>query len=369
MAETAPCMPSRADGSGSIVVATYNIRSGWNGGLESALRAMDGIGADLGILLETKVTDGIYTRNLSGYSVVASNAPSAHQGGIALFWRPNKSYMVEDWQIRGPNVLTFVLVTGSCQFFAVGCYIPPNDLSTLTAIEQAWNKCPRGHVPLLIGDLNVNLRSPRDERDEQIAEVVEDVMGLTDLSRHFLQRSRGSVRGRWTWRMRRGRRWVSSQCDYVLGRATDHGKYRSVRLRTPRHHDSDHRAIITNIRVGSATRMAAYRKWMAKFPLKLPSVAPRTSFALCSRGCASMSWRRPRGHNRATPGILPPRGGSSIEGHCSDSRGSCRSECPVFLVGKSRLVSRGTGGSVLPTWRGILRGSWRVERRRRRGGV
>jgi hypothetical protein len=60
-------------------------------------------------------------------------------------------------------------------------------------------------------------------------------------------------------------------CDYVLGRATNRRKYCSVRLRTPRHHESDHRAIITNIRAGSATRMAAYRKRMAEFPLKLPS--------------------------------------------------------------------------------------------------
>ena len=135
MAEMAPCTPSQADGSGSIAVATFNIRSGRNGGLESALRAMDGIDADLGILLETKVTDGIYTRHSSGYFVAASNAPSAHQGGIALFWRPNKSYEVEDWRIRGPNVLTFVLVTGRTRFFAVGCYIPPNNLSTLTTIE------------------------------------------------------------------------------------------------------------------------------------------------------------------------------------------------------------------------------------------
>ena len=62
MAVTVPCTPSQADGSGSIAVATYNICSGRNGGLESALRAMDGIGADLGILMETKVTDGIYTQ-------------------------------------------------------------------------------------------------------------------------------------------------------------------------------------------------------------------------------------------------------------------------------------------------------------------
>jgi hypothetical protein len=144
-----------------------------------------------------------------------------------------QSYVVEDWRIRGPNVLTFVLVTGSCQFFAVGCYIPPNNLSTLTTIEQAWNKCPRRHIPLLLGNLNVNLHSPRDERDKQIAKVVEDVMGLTDLSQHFRQQSRGSVRGRWTWRMRRGKRWISSQCDYVLGRVTNRRKYCSIRLRTP----------------------------------------------------------------------------------------------------------------------------------------
>jgi hypothetical protein len=176
---------------------------------------MDGLGADLGILTETKVKDGIYTGKSSGYSVVASNTPRAHQGGIVLFWQPSKSYLVKDWQFWGPNVLTFMLVTRSCQFFAVGCFIPPNNLDTATTIEKVWNECPCGHIPLLLGNLNVNLCSPRDERDEQIAEEVEDVMGLTDLSRHFLHQSRGSVRGRWTWRMRRSRRWVTSQCDYV----------------------------------------------------------------------------------------------------------------------------------------------------------
>jgi hypothetical protein len=101
MAETASCPPSRADGSGSIAVASYNIRNGRNGGLESPCRAMAAMDVDLGIFQETKITDGIYTRLSSGYSVVASNAASVHQGGIALFWRPNKSYEVEDWRVRG----------------------------------------------------------------------------------------------------------------------------------------------------------------------------------------------------------------------------------------------------------------------------
>jgi hypothetical protein len=186
------------------------------------------MGVDLGNLLETKVTDGIYTQKSSGYLVAALNPPSTHQGGIALFWQPNKLYVVKDWQIWGPNVLTFVLITGSTRFFAVGCYIPANDLSTLATIKQAWSKCPCGHTPILIGDLNINLRPPRDERDQKKSEVVEDVMGLSDLSQHFCQRSRGSMQGRWAWRMRRGRRWITSQCDYFLGRATNRRKFCSL---------------------------------------------------------------------------------------------------------------------------------------------
>ncbi len=137
MAETASCPPSQADGSGFIAIASYNTRNGRNGGLESACWAMAAMDVDIGIFQETKVTDGIYTRMLSGYSVVASNAGSVHQGGIALFWRPNKSYEVEDWRVRGLNVLLFVIVTEEEQYYAVGCNNPLNNLSTLTTIVQA----------------------------------------------------------------------------------------------------------------------------------------------------------------------------------------------------------------------------------------
>jgi hypothetical protein len=152
---------------------------------------------------------------------------------------------------------------GKSVIFAVGCYIPLNDLSTLATIKQAWNKCPRGHTPILLGDLNINLCTPRDKRDEEIAQVVEDMMSLDDLSQHFHQQSQGSIWVRWTWRMRRGRRWIPSQCNYFLGWVNNHRKYCSIWLHTPNHYDSDHR-------MGSATRMAAYQKQMAKFPLKLP---------------------------------------------------------------------------------------------------
>ena len=40
---------------------------------------------DLGILRETKLTNGIYTYGSDGYSVVATDALSQHRGNVAIF--------------------------------------------------------------------------------------------------------------------------------------------------------------------------------------------------------------------------------------------------------------------------------------------
>ena len=78
-----------------IRFGTYNIRNGRNGGLESALRGMSQANMDLGIFQETKRTDGIYTRESVGYCVVATDSPSRHRGGVALFYRPLPLLAVE----------------------------------------------------------------------------------------------------------------------------------------------------------------------------------------------------------------------------------------------------------------------------------
>ena len=41
---------------------------------------------DLGILQETKITNGVYTRGSAGYNVIATDAPSRHRGVVALFY-------------------------------------------------------------------------------------------------------------------------------------------------------------------------------------------------------------------------------------------------------------------------------------------
>ena len=134
MATMADRPPSRADGRGSFSVATYNVRCGRNAGLESALRAMAATEVDLGIFTETKITDSVYTRYSSGYNVTATNAVSASQGGIALFWRDNELYEIEEVVPRSPNVLTFELVTGQIRYFVVVHIVILNEyLSLLSA--------------------------------------------------------------------------------------------------------------------------------------------------------------------------------------------------------------------------------------------
>jgi hypothetical protein len=96
-------------------------------------------------------------------------------------------------------------------------------------------------------------------------------MALIDMSNHFRQWRGTRSQGRWTWRMRRGRWWVSSQCDYVLGGATNLGQWiPRISVRTPFCHDSDHRAIVAEICTGGGREMAKYRKRYRCFPLKIP---------------------------------------------------------------------------------------------------
>ena len=81
----------------------------------------------LGIFQETKVTDRIYTCGSSGYSIVATDTPSQHCGGVAVFYRPALYFAVESFQQFGPNAVGFQLATGEWRWYVLGCYLSPDD--------------------------------------------------------------------------------------------------------------------------------------------------------------------------------------------------------------------------------------------------
>ena len=157
VARTRTCSALLPDGSGFVALASFNIQSGRNGGLKAALKAMDQLGVDAGFLMETKLTEGIYMRHSSGYDVLASTATSPSSGGIAIFWRGNILFEVEETKMWGPNIISLHLMMGSIRFFVVRCYIRPSGLEALACIDKSWRKCLKGAHPILVGDLNLNL--------------------------------------------------------------------------------------------------------------------------------------------------------------------------------------------------------------------
>ena len=102
-----------------------------------ALQGMSQANMDLGILQETKLTDGVCTRVSVGYKVIATDAPSRHRGGVTLFYRPTPHFVVEAVERCGPNVMVFQVVTGERRWHIVGAYVAPEDEGTMATVIAA----------------------------------------------------------------------------------------------------------------------------------------------------------------------------------------------------------------------------------------
>ena len=147
-----------------IRFGTYNIRNGQKGGLEAALRGMSQANMDLGILQETKLTDAIYTRGSAGYSLIATDAPGQHHGGVALFYCSTPHFVVEAVERCGTNVMGFQVATGERRWYIIGAYIAPEDDETMERVVAAIGKKPRGGELMVTGDSNANIKAPEGYR-------------------------------------------------------------------------------------------------------------------------------------------------------------------------------------------------------------
>jgi hypothetical protein len=121
-----PSAPPPLGGCRTFSVAAWNIRCGRGNGLTFAAKGLAKMGVGCAILSEMKITNDRYTRMTSGYKVLSTKAPSKNQGGIALLWQPDhEGFEVEATQVVTPNLITFQLVTGDEQYYAMGTYLPP----------------------------------------------------------------------------------------------------------------------------------------------------------------------------------------------------------------------------------------------------
>ena len=97
---------------------------------------------------------------------------------------------MEAVQKFGPNVVGFQLATGARRWYIVGCYLAPNETSTIESVIAALKKRPMGDELLVAGDFNANLLEPEgDRRGEYIAAAMA-TEGLEDMLAHFLLQRR-----------------------------------------------------------------------------------------------------------------------------------------------------------------------------------
>jgi len=152
----------------------------------------------------------------------------------------------------------------------MGVYIPPTDTMGVEDLRAAWEACPEGCMPLILGDLNFNFGEPQDERDEVIRDLIDDI-DLVDASRRYTPRRpcRQSTRARWTWRQKREGKLHYLQPDYVMACEWDCRRFWNVGFRWPRYHNSDHQAVVATIKSGRR-QLKEYRRKRQEFPLQLP---------------------------------------------------------------------------------------------------
>ncbi len=113
----------------------------------------------------------------SGYNILVSKAASHNRGGIAILWKDNGGeYEVEFACVVMPNLL-------NKQFYCMGVYIPPTDKMGVEDIWVAWEACTEGCIPLVLGDLNVNFRDPRNKREELIVNLLNNINIVVTLRR------------------------------------------------------------------------------------------------------------------------------------------------------------------------------------------
>jgi hypothetical protein len=183
----------------------------------------------LAVLTETKIVGDRHPKTASGYTIMCSKAVSGHQGGVALAWKEDDpKFEVESVLFNnGPNIVTFQVTTGDDRFYVIGIYVPPDCRNGVDNLRRAWEACPQGCRPIVLGDLNINFWYPRDKREEIIVDLLELTRRAVSASeRHNEQahalvgrgargaRGRGTTRSLITSWLARGTSPVSRAWDF-----------------------------------------------------------------------------------------------------------------------------------------------------------
>ena len=158
-----------------------------------------------------------------------------------MFYRPSTRYAVEAIQHFRPNIVGFHMEMGERRWYINGCYLTPDDTSTIESVVAALKDLPLGAEMLVTVYININLEDTEGyQREEEIVAVLM-TSGLEDMLAHFLPQQRPWCQDSRTWSMVQVGRYVRSRMYYILGK--DRRLFRYVSIWYPRH-KSDHYLVL-----------------------------------------------------------------------------------------------------------------------------
>ena len=163
---------------------------------------------------------------------------------------------------HGTNVVSCTIITGLTQTPLSGTYLSPVTLEHLPDLGEALH---RFRDPIVLEDLNVDLKEARIPRSQQFTDLLTEY-GLIDLVRHFGQRRR--FRNLKTWSQVRQGTVLWSICDYILG--TDGCRFELFGIRYMCNFSPDHFALRARSLRRPACYHARYLQVRRAFPLRLP---------------------------------------------------------------------------------------------------
>ena len=158
----------------------------------------------------------------------------------------------------------------------IGVYIPPEDETTIGHLEKAIERFNQGQTPIILGDLNVNLRYPWGPRGQRIADLLATA-GVSSMLHHFRQRE--SYRDHATWRQfsATGKDIINRGWnDYIL--APERRRMQCVVLRDPAHFSTDHLMVMGKLTSKTFRANRRYLRRRTRFPLQAPQVGPTSPF-------------------------------------------------------------------------------------------
>ena len=144
---------------------------------------------------------------------------------------------MEAIQQFGQNIFGFQLEMGERRWYIIGCFLVPDNTSTIESVIASLKERPRGLELLVVVDFNANLdHTEGDWRAEDIVAALTTARS-EDIFSHLLPQQRPWCQDRRTWRMVRSGREVRSHMDYIMG--TYCCLFMNVAVQDPQH-NSDH---------------------------------------------------------------------------------------------------------------------------------